>query len=776
MRAIALLFAVTLIACPTEPEPEVPVPPAEGPVAPMVEPEPVETTWWAAILDNTSNDVVLPEILAGTLDRPSSGDDENGTFWLEVEPDEGGAIGSYNAQYWYVVSDREFDPGERVFMRTNGTSASWIGTRRQTGYFYNDGRNRIPMLANAEESRIVARGLGGRTTTMLLWRTDDELVINTADTTQLSLQVGVAEERWLGAPVLNLTETPALDLIARVVENEFFEGTTETYPALGPASTSQIGWRLVPKAAPTAADEVWTALLQVGSRTMEFSYQATVDFTTSNAGGNHWRTFRSPVDGSVQNFGVLPPTEVVDGQDYGIFLSLHGAGVMAAGQSGSYSAKEDAYIVAPTNRHHFGFDWEEWGRFNALATLDHSMDIFPIDPTRVYLTGHSMGGHGTWHVGTSTPGRFATIAPSAGWESFYSYPSPSPRPNGALGRSRAHSDTLDYMGNLAQRGVYIIHGDADDNVPVSEGRKMRDEAMAVSDDVQYHEQPGAGHWWDADGDEPGADCVDWEPMISWALEHTLDPAELDFSFRTEGASYSPEHSYVHINSATTAYDDVVLSSSVDGSTVTLDTVNARSLVLDGDKLDSKGITSVVVDGEPVDVVAGPIPVGPQDGKVSSVSGPLNQAFRQPFCFIYPDEGGPYLDYAAYLTSFWKTLGNGRACAMRLSDLTDAVRADYQLIWLGIPVDSVPLTVALNWDERDVEIGDDGWREAMMWSVFPRGDKLDAVFVSSEGYEHLLFDIVPFSSRSGLPDHGSRDAGGYRGLGFYDGDWQVDESR
>lgn len=770
MRRILLPALLLVVGCPTEPDDAVlPPPPAEGPVAPMTEPEAVTTDWWIGLLDSTSNDVVLPDILDGGLDRPEAGEDAAGTYWFEVDSEDGN-LGSYNAQYWYAVSERAFDPDDRVFLRTNGTSASWIGDKRQTGYFYNDGRNRIPMLAPAEESRVVLRGLGGRGTVGLLWRTTDELVINTADTTQLHLLVGDDTERWLGAPVLNLTQTPALDLIARVVENEYFEGTTETYAALGPASTSQIGWRLVPKAAPTEADATWTALLQVGSRTMEFSYQATVEIGTKDPTSNHWRTFRSPVDGSIQNFGVLPPTD--PSPSPALFLSLHGAGVLAAGQSGSYSAKEDAYIVAPTNRHHFGFDWEEWGRFNALATLDHAMDLYAIDPTRVYLTGHSMGGHGTWHVGTSTPGRFATLAPSAGWESFYSYPSTTPRPGGALARSRAHSDTLDYMENLARRGVYIIHGDADDNVPVSEGRKMRDEAMLVTEDVEYHEQPGAGHWWDADGDEPGADCVDWEPMIAWALEHTLDPAELEFSFRTEGPGYSPDHSYVHVSSAATAWEDVVLSSSVDGATVTLDTVNARSLVLDGDKLTDKGITSVVVNGEAVDVVAGPIAVGPQDGKTAATSGPFNQAFRQPFCFVYPDDSTAWRDYAAYLTSYWKTLGNGRACGLRVSDLTDAIRADHQLIWLGVPMDQVPLTVPIAWDDRDVEIGDEGWREAVMWAVFPRGDKLDAVIVAGEGHEGLAYDVMPFSSRSGLPDYGVLD-GSYRELGFWGPTWEID---
>ena len=43
---------------------------------------------------------------------------------------------------------------------------------------------------------------------------------------------------------------------------------------------------------------------------------------------------------------------------------------------------------------------------------------FAHDPTQVYLSGHSMGGHGTWHVCLSTPTEFAVIGPSAGWSHF----------------------------------------------------------------------------------------------------------------------------------------------------------------------------------------------------------------------------------------------------------------------------------------------------------------------------------------------------------------------
>ena len=52
----------------------------------------------------------------------------------------------------------------------------------------------------------------------------------------------------------------------------------------------------------------------------------------------------------------------------------------------------------------------------------------------------------------------------------------------------AHSTTADYLSNLAQQGVFILHGSADNNVPVSEGRNMYAAVRNVSQDVIYHEE------------------------------------------------------------------------------------------------------------------------------------------------------------------------------------------------------------------------------------------------------------------------------------------------
>ncbi len=775
LLGLGLALSAFAGACVDEPA-EVPedAPPAEGPVVAYVAPERVETDLWVGLLDDVGNDVILADIEGGGLDRPSSGTDENGTYWLEVPHAEGdGNAGTYNAQFFYVVTERAFDPDERLILRTSGSWRSWVGDQRQTGYYYNDGRTRVPMLPRAEEARIVTQAIGGRDGVLQVWRTEDELWISPHDLTAPEWVVGDASERWLGAPVLNLTKHTALDVVARVVENDYFEGTVNTVPAIGAGASTQVPFLLRPKRAATQeeweAETSWPVLLQVGSRTMEFSYQQTITLGIRPEGANHWRTFLSPIDGSVQQYGVLPPADFDPDEQYGLILSLHGAGVQGRGQSGSYSAKDWAYIIAPTNRHPFGFDWEEWGRFNALATMDDAKAAFGTDPTKQYLTGHSMGGHGTWHVGVTTPGRFATIAPSAGWQSFYDYPSASSRPTGSRARSRAHSDTREYVDNLANRGVFIIHGDADDNVPVSQGRTMRDMVEPITDDLQYHEQPGAGHWWDADGDEPGADCVDWEPMISWAREHTLDPYELDFSFRTPLPSYSPVHSYVTIRSAASTDDDVVVSSTADGSTVQLDTDNVRSLVLDGSALDDKGIATVVVDGTSYAVERGPIEVGPQDGKFPGQYGPFNEAFRRPFCFVVPDDDEAVQVYVAYLSSFWQVLGNGQACALTTSELTDEVRAARQLIWVGVDADTVDPSVNAVWDDTSVTIRGEGGDRSAMFGVFPRGDGLDAFITTTAGEEDLLYGVMPFSSRTGQPDWVI--FGDEVGSGFWTPEWE-----
>ncbi len=57
---------------------------------------------------------------------------------------------------------------------------------------------------------------------------------------------------------------------------------------------------------------------------------------------------------------------------------------------------------------------EWWTEQPVLELIDHLEANYRVDPSRIHLTGLSMGGYGTWHFATLAPRRFASVAPVCG--------------------------------------------------------------------------------------------------------------------------------------------------------------------------------------------------------------------------------------------------------------------------------------------------------------------------------------------------------------------------
>lgn len=122
----------------------------------------------------------------------------------------------------------------------------------------------------------------------------------------------------------------------------------------------------------------------------------------------------------------------------------------------------------------------------ALQALAEAQKEFHGDPLRVYLTGLSMGGYGTWYLATKHPGKFAAIAPICG---------------GILMPERARTqppeDNSPYLEAAKKIGkqtpVWIFHGADDPVVPVTESRRMTEAMKGVGAEVRYTEYPDVGH-------------------------------------------------------------------------------------------------------------------------------------------------------------------------------------------------------------------------------------------------------------------------------------------
>jgi predicted peptidase len=125
--------------------------------------------------------------------------------------------------------------------------------------------------------------------------------------------------------------------------------------------------------------------------------------------------------------------------------------------------------------------WHGRSAEHALRALEATLDELDCDRDRVYLTGISMGGYGTWYLATAHASRFAAIVPVCGGSG-----------NPELTAER-----------LAHVPVWAFHGDRDDIIPVEESREVVAALRARGSNVRYTEYRNVRHnSWDRAYAEP----------------------------------------------------------------------------------------------------------------------------------------------------------------------------------------------------------------------------------------------------------------------------------
>jgi predicted peptidase len=148
----------------------------------------------------------------------------------------------------------------------------------------------------------------------------------------------------------------------------------------------------------------------------------------------------------------------------------------------------------------------------AMAALEDVMHEFHGDRERVYLTGLSMGGYGTWEMAAKYQHKFAAFVPICG-----GIHGPPKLPEARVSLAADPTVTDPYAETARRIGatpVWIFHGDADNTVPVGESRKMAQALKEAHGNVRYTEYPGVGHnAWDKAYAEPD--------LMPWLLQQKL---------------------------------------------------------------------------------------------------------------------------------------------------------------------------------------------------------------------------------------------------------------
>jgi pimeloyl-ACP methyl ester carboxylesterase len=496
-----------------------------------------------------------------------------------------------------------------AILDASGHDIVYVNGEPRAGDPYGQGYVHLPILLRPGDNELLFHVGRGRLRARLV-AAKAETFIDPSDVTLPDLLTGHPVEAWGAAVVCNASATQQNGLCMEVA-CAGGEATAWPVPSLSPLSTRKIAFR-IRAPAPRTLGSCTVSLTLVGRHrdTRKVLDTANLSVKVCHPHETHKRTFQSGIDGSIQYCAVVPPKREDPGANGtkpmakpALILTLHGAAVEGIGQAACFAPKPNTYVVAPTNRRPFGFDWEDWGRLDFLEVLALSQKQLDIDPQRTYLTGHSMGGHGTWHLGATYPDRFAAIGPSAGWMSMWSYAG-AQRAAGhdyvteLTQRANSPSDTLALARNYAHHGVFVLHGDQDDNVPVDQARIMRQQLAVFHSDFVYYERPGAGHWW-------GNPCVDWPPMYEFFARHTIPKPSsvrrVDFVTASPGVSARSHWAVIEAQLHCLKFSTFHLSYDVAKRTFTGTTENVARLRLHLDHVEAGKPMRVQLDADRLDV-------------------------------------------------------------------------------------------------------------------------------------------------------------------------------
>jgi poly(3-hydroxybutyrate) depolymerase len=216
------------------------------------------------------------------------------------------------------------------------------------------------------------------------------------------------------------------------------------------------------------------------------------------------------------------------GRPKGLLIGLHGGGA-GSGDAGSsdsmYSAAANKLgwvSICPEVLEKTEHGWTDSGTEEFVIDLvDCALRTWKIDPDKVFMAGHSMGGYGTWTLGAHHADRFAGLAPSAG--------APTP----LLGQGGVITGVIEgVIPSLRNVRIVIFQSTDDPRVPPGPNRKAVEllrEAQKERGgyDFEYWEVGDKGHGLPDGGARallekiadqtrnPVPERVTWQPVVRW---------------------------------------------------------------------------------------------------------------------------------------------------------------------------------------------------------------------------------------------------------------------
>lgn len=539
------------------------------------------------------------------------------------------------------------------------------------------------------------------------------------------------------------------------------------------------------------------------------------------------RGYRSRIDGSVQPYGLVVPSDYQfdGGMPARLDVWCHGRGEKLTelafldqrrSQVGEI-APQGAIVLHPYGRYCNANKFA--GEVDLFEALDHAASDYRIDPDRLVIRGFSMGGAACWQFAVHYADRWVAANPGAGFSEtpeflrFFQDEDVSGAPWYEKRLWHWYNAT-DWARNLAHCPTVAYSGEID-------RQKQAADAMAAAMEREgmrlvHVVGPGTAHSIHPDSKR------EIEDRVSALAGIGRDPMPRTVRFTTYTLRYPGMH-WVRIDGLGEHWDRADIDARIDDNrTVRVATSNVTAFTLTMAPgrcpLEPVGAPSVVIDGSGIDGVPpvasdrswtaafhrgpedgawrpGP-PPGPGPRKRPGLQGPIDDAFMEPFVFVRPGGRAAHPAVEAWVRSEmdravreWRRQFRGDVRVIGDAELGDAEIAGCNLVLWGDPTGNAILArilgeLPVRWSDGELAVaGETFAAEAHVpVLVFPNPLNPERYVVVNSGFTYREYDYLNNARQvPKLPDWAvvdlrqapdSRTPGRIAAAGFFDEAWRI----
>ncbi|PKL82427.1 MAG: phospholipase [Ignavibacteriae bacterium HGW-Ignavibacteriae-3] len=217
----------------------------------------------------------------------------------------------------------------------------------------------------------------------------------------------------------------------------------------------------------------------------------------SSASGQEYKSLTAKFEQQVSiNYLLYLPKNYSDKDKFPLMMFLHGSGergnnlelVKKHGPPKLIDQGKDFPFIIISPQCPSGIRWKT---NSLIALLDEIIKNYNVDENRIYITGLSMGGNGTWKLANEIPKRIAAVMPVCGWGDPW---------------------TICEIGDLP---VWAFHGAKDNVVPVQRSKELVDALKSCNGNARLTIYPDAYH-------DSWTQTYDNQEVYDWLLKQTKD--------------------------------------------------------------------------------------------------------------------------------------------------------------------------------------------------------------------------------------------------------------